>query len=204
MWGLTKEEERELRKLNTPRKIQDFINKLGVNFEEKGDTCLSPRMVLKLKKAHCIEAAMLASLALRLNGEKPLIVDLEANSKDFDHVIAVFSKHGKWGAISKSNHSVLRYREPVYRDIRELVMSYFHEYTDNGTKNLRRFSLPVDLSRFDYLDWITREGDVWEIPEALTRVKHFDILNKKQIASLRNIDEIEKKVGEITEYKKLK
>ena len=199
MFGFEKEELEILKKLNSPKKIQDFLNELQINFEENGDTCMSPRMVLRLKKAHCIEAALLAAVALRLHGEKPLIVDLEANNKDFDHVITVFKKNGKWGAISKSNHGVLRYREPIYRDIRELVMSYFHEYHDKGIKNLRKYSLPVDLRKFDKIEWMTREGDVWEIPNFLTEVKHFNLLDRKQIAGLRKVDEIEKKIGDIVE-----
>lgn len=202
MFGFEKEELKILRKLNTPKRIQDFLNEIPINFEEEGDTCFSPRMVLKLNKAHCIEGALLASVILRLHGEEPIIVDLEANSKDFDHVISVFKRHNRFGAITKTNHAVLRYREPVYRDIRELVMSYFHEYNDKGTKNLRRFSLPVNLKKFDNLDWMTREGHVWEIPDFLTRVKHFDIMNRSQIQSLRKVDLIEDKAGEIVEWNK--
>jgi hypothetical protein len=200
MFGLTKEEEGILKKLNSPRKIQDFVNNLSMNFEPDGDSCRSPRMVLKTNNAHCIEAALLASLTLRIHGERGLIVDMEANSKDFDHVVAVFQKNKKWGAISKSNHAVLRYREPVYRDVRELVMSYFHEYHDNGIKTLRKFSLPVDMSRFDKLNWVTREDDLWEIPEYLTEIKHFNILDRKQIRSLRELDEIEKKAMKVVEW----
>lgn len=202
MFGLNKKELKILRSLNTPKKIQDFLNKIQINFEEKGDTCLSPRMVLKNWKAHCIEGAMLAALALRINGEKPLVVDLTASDRDFDHVICVFKKNGKWGAIGKTNHAVLRYREPIYKDIRELVMSFFHEYfDDNGRKNLRSFSAPVDLSRFDKIGWMTREDDVWEIPDYLAEVKHFPILTRSQISGLRKADEIEIEAGRLTEWK---
>src|SRR3989344_1742309 len=128
MYGLNEKEVKMLKALNTPRKIQDFLNKIPINFEEKGDTCFSPKMVLKKWKAHCIEGAMLAAVALRLNGKKPLVVDLTSVPEDFDHVICVFKEDGCWGAISKTNHAVLRYREPVYKNIRELVMSFFHEY----------------------------------------------------------------------------
>ena len=111
---------------------------------------MSPRLVLRNNKCHCIEGAIFAALALRFHGYKPLVVDLTASKDDFDHVIAVFKKDGKWGAISKTNHAVLRYREPVYKSIREIVMSYFHEYAnDDGKRTLRSFSLPVNLSRFD-------------------------------------------------------
>lgn len=202
MNNLTKEEEKILRKLNTPGKIQDFLNKLPMNFEEKGETCMSPRRVLRERKAHCIEGAMLAALALRINGKAPLVVDMKANKDDFDHVIAVFKKDGKWGAISKTNHSVLRYREPVYNSVRELVMSYFHEYTDKkGRKTLRSFSVPVDLSIFDKKNWTTEEKDLWEIHDYLDKVKHFNILNRSQIAGLRRAEKIERVAGDIVEYK---
>jgi hypothetical protein len=204
MFGLNEKELKILKSLNTPKKIQDFLNKIPINFEEKGDTCMSPRMVLKNNKAHCIEGAMLAALALRLNEEKPLLVDLTAVKSDFDHVICVFKRKGKWGAISKTNHAVLRYREPVYKTIRELVMSFFHEYIDNDTrnKNLRSYSLPVNLSRFDKLNWMTSENDVWEIPDYLAKVRHFPILTRSQIAGLRKADKIEIEAGKLIEWKK--
>lgn len=205
MFGLNKKEEKILKSLKTPKKIQDFLNKIPINFEEKGDTCMPPRMVLKKNKAHCMEGAMLAALALRANGKKPLVVDLTATKKDFDHVVCVFKRKGKWGAIGKTNHAVLRYREPIYRDIRELVMSFFHEYfDDNGKKNLRSFSAPVDLSRFDKINWMTREEDVWEIPDYLEEVKHFPILTRSQIANLRKADKIEIEAGKLLEYKRRK
>jgi len=194
-----------LKKLKTPAKIQDFLDKLKINFEEKGDTCLSPLMVLKKGKCHCMEGAILAALALRVQGYKPLVVDLTSNKRDFDHVVAVFKKNGKWGAISKTNHAVLKYREPIYNSIRELVMSYFHEYfDDNGRKNLRSYSLPVDLSRFDEMGWVTADDEVWYIPDYLADVKHFQILNKKQIHSLRKADKVEIEAGKVVEWKNKK
>jgi hypothetical protein len=202
MFNLTKEEEKLFKSLKTPGKIQDFINKIPINFEEDGiDTCYSPRTVLSKNKCHCIEGAILAALILRVNGFPPLLVDLTATKSDFDHVIAVFQIDSKWGAISKTNHSNLRYREPVYESIRELVMSYFNEYlNDDGKKTLRSFSEPVDLTIFDHEDWMTTESEIWEIPEYLSEVEHFAILSKSQIAGLRDIDEIEKKAAKLVEY----
>lgn len=203
MLGFDKKEMKILKSLNTPGKIQDFLNEIPMNFEEKGDTCMSPRMILKNKKAHCVEGAMLAAAALRVNGEKPLVVDLEATKKDFDHVICVFKREGKWGSVSKTNHAVLRYREPIYKSIRELVMSFFHEYfDDDGKKNLRSYSLPVDLSRFDHLNWMASEEDVWFIPEYLAKIRHFPILTRSQIARLRKADDIEIEAGNLLEWKK--
>ncbi len=194
-----------LKKLNTPAKIQDFINKIPINFESDGnETCLSPASVLKKNKCHCIEGALLAAFALRLNKiGKPFVVDLRGTKNDFDHVIAVFKIDGKWGAISKTNHAALRYREPVYRDIRELVMSYFHEYTDDfGNKTLREYSQPIDLSIFDDTDWVASEDNLWFIHDYIDRVKHYKILNKKQERKLRKADKIEIKAGELIQWKK--
>jgi len=202
MFGFNKEELKILKPLNTPKKIQDFLDKIPMNFEKKGDTCYSPRMVLKNWSAHCVEGAVLAAAILRLHGHKPLIVDMESNAKDFDHVITVFRRNGHWGAISKTNHAVLRYREPIYKTVRELVMSCFHEYfTDDGKKNLRAFSNPVNLARFDHLNWMTSEEDVWFIPEYLVDVKHNPLVNKKQISFLRKADDVEIKAGKIIEWK---
>jgi len=203
MHNLTKKELTILKSLDTPRKIQDFLETLKTNFED--ETCFSPRTVLKRKKAHCMEAAMLAAAALRVNGKKPLVVDLTTTCDDEDHVIAVFRQHGCWGAISKSNHAVLRYRDPIYKTVRELVMSYFNEYyKDNGKKTLRSYSNPVDLSRFDRsgIEWMTDEDDVWDIPNYLAEVKHIPILNRKQISGLRKADSIEIEAGNIVKEKK--
>ncbi|HZX11983.1 MAG TPA: hypothetical protein VFE88_00805 [Candidatus Nanoarchaeia archaeon] len=201
MFGLTKEELLVLKKLNTPRKVQDFLNKISINFEEDGDTCLSPRCVLRERRAHCVEGAMLAALALRVHGQRPLVLDLSATKEDQDHVVALFKKKGCWGAISKTNHAMLRYREPVYRTIRELVMSYFHEYfLDSGKKTLRRYSLPVDLARFDKLNWMTNEQEVWFVPEYLVGARHYKVVSKKQARRLRKADPLEVDAGKLVEW----
>ena len=199
---LTKEEEKILKKLDTPRKIQDFLNKLKINFEEHGETCMSPRRVLKEGKAHCIEGALLAYLAFKINGGKAWLVDMKTTKDDFEHVICVWKENGKWGAITKTNHYCLRYREPIYNSIRELVMSYFHEYfDDNGKKTLRSFSVPVTLNRFDS-GWITEEKELWKIHDWLDKIKHYPILTRKQIRNLRRADRIEIKAGKIVEWKR--
>ena len=202
MFGLTPEEVKILKALNTPRKIQNFLDSLAINFEPKGDTCLSPREVLRQRRAHCIEGAMLAAVALRLHGYKPLVIDLQTVQKDFDHVVAVFKQHGHWGAISKTNHAVLRYREPVYKTIRELVMSYFHEYfmNENRKKTLRSYTNPIDLSQFDDKGWVTAEGDVWYIAEHLAEAPHIDLLSRSQISTLRLADLIEVSAGRLVEW----
>ncbi len=194
------------KKVNTPAKIQDFINTIPINFEENGNTCMSPFSVMKHKKAHCIEGAMLSAYILSLHGHKPLIIDLKVsvkNHKDFDHTVALFKIDGYWGAISKTNHAVLRYREPIYRTLRELALSYFHEYfTNDGKKNLRTYSIPLNLNKFKKRNWIYDEKDVWYIPIALDESKHYSLINKKQIKKLRKADNIEIESGKLTEYKK--
>lgn len=202
MYGLTKKEESILRNLDSPQKIQSFLNKIPINFDYEEDTCMSPRKVLREKKCHCIEGAFLAALALRFQGHKPLVVHLAANENDEDHVMAIFKEKGKWGAISKTNHGVLRYREPIYNSVRELVMSLFHEYfNDKGEKTLRSYSVPVDLSRFDKTGWTTSEEDLWHIDDYLDQVKHYDLLTKKQIKNLRKADKIEIDIGNVVEWK---
>jgi len=198
------EEIKLIKSLNSPKKIQDFLNSIEANFEESGDTCYSPLSVLRKGKAHCMEGALLAAAILYYHNQEPLILDLEATPEDFDHVITLFKQHGYWGAIGKTNHAVLRYREPVYKTPRELVMSFFHEYflNSNGKKTLRTFSNPVNLKRFDKFNWISSEEQVWFIPDYLTKIPHNKILNRKQIMSLRPADKIEIEAGLLTEYKK--
>jgi hypothetical protein len=196
------EKERELfKKLNTPVKIQDFLDSLKINYERHGDTCFSPMTVLEKKICHCIEAATLAALILRVNGQSPLLLDLTASKNDYDHVVALFKKDGKWGAISKTNHAALRYREPIYNSVRELAMSYFHEYLDKkGRKSLRSYSVPVNLKRFDKMGWMTTREEIDYIPEYLVKVKHFKILNRQQIRNLRLADKLERKAGNLEEW----
>jgi len=191
----TREELAVLRGLTTPAKIQDFLNAMPFNFEADGDTCRSPRRVLRDRTANCMEGAMFAAAALRLQGRKPLILDLEAHHDDCDHVVALFQGPDGWGAISKTNHSVLRYREPIYRSVRELAMTYFHEYYyGDGRKTLRAFSKPIDLSRFDKRDWMTAEDDVWFVPEHLCDVPHTQILTPRAMRGLRRTDEVENRI----------
>jgi hypothetical protein len=205
MFGLEKKELKILKKLNTPKKIQDFLDTLKINFEEDGDTCMPPKLVLEKRICHCAEGAILAALALRVNGYPPLLIDLKANENDFDHLVAVFKQYGKWGAISKTNHMALRYREPIYFSIRELAMSYFHEYLDNdGRKNLRSFSEPVNLKIFDKKNWMTSKDEVLYIADYMDEVKHYSMLNKKQIRNLRRANKIEIDAGKLVEWQKKK
>ena len=190
MFGFSEREVAIFRPLNSPWKIQQFLNKIPANFEPHDiETCFSPRMVLKENRAHCMEGAMFAATALRFHGYPPLVVDLTTDKDDDDHVITVFQEQGHWGAISKTNHAVLRYREPVYRNIRELVMSYFeHYYNPEGEKTLRAFSRPVNLSRFDCINWMTTEDDLWEICEYLCTIQHSRVMTLPLERKRRRMD----------------
>jgi hypothetical protein len=176
-YHLDKDEFRLLRQLSTPAKIQKYLDDLPYNQEKEGETCRSPRLVIRFNTAHCFEGALFAAAALRLNGHKPWILDLES-VRDDDHVIAVMRINGCWGAIGKSNYAGLRFRTPAYRTLRELAMSYFeHYYNLDGEKTLRAYSKPVNLARFDALQWMTSEEPLWAIPEYLCEIKHTPILS---------------------------
>ena len=187
--SLDRAELATLRKLRTPAGVQKFLDDLNYNLEPDGATCRSPRSVLRDRTAHCMEGAMLGAAALRALGFPPLLLDLEA-VRDDDHVLAVFQVDGLWGAVAKSNYSGLRYREPVYRSVRELAMSYFeHYYNLKREKTLRRYSRPVNLTRFDRQGWMTSEEDVWMIPEHLCTVAHYDLLPPHAVRRLGLIDD---------------
>jgi hypothetical protein len=182
-------DERALfRRLKSPARIQAFLDELPYNLEPDGPTCRSPRMALRHKTAHCMEGALLAAAALRWLGHEPLLLDLEA-VRDDDHVLALFRIHGCWGAIAKSNYSGLRFREPVYRSLRELAMSYFEHYFNlQGEKTLRRYSRPVRLRRFDRIRWMTTEEEVWAIPEHLVAIPHYPLITPAQQRALSRVD----------------
>ncbi len=204
IFGLNKKEEAFFRKLSTPEKIQDYLDTLPFNFEKSGPTFYSPRMVLREGKAHCIEAACLAALALWYHGAEPLILDLRSLRYDFDHVVTLFRRNGYWGAISKTNHGVLRYRDPVYRTVRELVLSYFHEYylTTTGKKTLREYSRPFNLKRVG-MAWVTSEATLVDvIASALDLSRHYSLVPRANERALRPVSEIEKKMASIPEWRK--
>ena len=202
--GLTTEEYTTLAKLSTPIKIQDFLDALPMNFETKGDTHLSPRRVLREKRSHCIEGAMLAATALWIQGEPPLIMNLSARMGrgDVDHVIALYKRGGYFGAISKTNHAVLRFRDPIYRTLRELALSYFNEwFLPSGEKTLECYSKKLDMRRFG-TTWITTEKDLWEIADALSVIPHYDLVPKGNWRYVRNADSMERKAGSFPEWSK--
>lgn len=187
---------KKLRGLKTPEQIQDFINKIPFNFEKRGETYRSVEESLKVGTAHCFEGALIACAALYLNRHKPLLLDLRTTNKDADHVVALFKRGNHWGAISKTNHAVLRYREPIYKSVRELAMSYFHEYfLDNGIKTLRKFSKPFDLSETK-IDWLYSKKDLFNLVDALDQSPHENVLPKGH--KLRKADKVEIRAGKVT------
>lgn len=202
--NLTNEMVRVYKKLNRPWKVQDFLNDIKINFEEDGDTHYSPKKVLEFGKAQCMEGAGLAASIFRFHGGKPFVLDLRTKVGDVDHVVAVYEWGGFFGAISKTNHGVLRYRDPIYKNMRELALSYFHEYfLDTGEKTLREYSDLFDLSRFDDLYWETTDEYLWQIPQELDESKHFSLFDDRHAKSLRPADELEVFVGKFTEWQLL-
>jgi hypothetical protein len=181
----TPAELRKLRSLKTPYGIQKFLDDMPYHL---GDTAWSPRRVLRERTAHCMEGAIFAAAALRALGFPPLLIDFEAHH-DTDHVLALFRVKGHWGTIAKSNYSGCRYREPVYRTLRELAMSYFNIYFNmRGERSLRTFSRPVNLARFDDQHWMTTDKPIWFIPMHLVDVHHYKLLRPGMAKRLHRVD----------------
>jgi hypothetical protein len=188
-FGFTRQELALLKRLKSPEKIQAFLDE-EVRYHDDSLTpaCRGPRRVMRERLGHCAEGAFFAAAALRVQGHPPLILDLEA-VRDDDHLLAVFQSHGHWGAVAKSNYAGLRFREPVYRTIRELALSYYeHYYNLAGEKTLRAFSRPVNLRRFDRLHWMTTEDDLWFICEHLCVIPHQRVLPPQLENKRRKID----------------
>ncbi|MGH8706838.1 MAG: hypothetical protein ACREVD_02110, partial [Burkholderiales bacterium] len=200
--GLTSAEFAVLRRLNTPRKVQKFVYGLKQNFEVQGETCHTVREVLRTRTAHCIEGAMVAACAMWIHGEPPLLLDMRA-VRDFDHVVALFRRRGRWGAISKTNGFALRWRDPVYRSLRELAMSYLHEYTNRREhKTLREFSRPFDLRSMRPADWVTAPKGAWVVAERLDELPHTQLLAWYEERALVRRDPFERRVGALLQYRR--
>lgn len=210
--GLTWQEYKKLAALTTPIKIQNFLDKMPMNWEKRGDTHLSPRRVLREGKAHCIEGALLAATALWIHGEPPLIMNVSARMDrgDVDHVVALYKRNGYWGAISKTNHATIRFRDPIYRTPRELALTYFHEWfmNETGEKTLECYSKPLDMRRIAApsgakrfgTDWITSEKDLWNIADALSVLPHYNLVPKGNWRYIRRADSMELKAGKLIEW----
>jgi len=184
--SFTPAELRKLRSLKNPHGIQRFLDDMPYH---QADTSWSPRRVLRDRTSHCFEGAMFAAAALRANGYPPLIIDLEAE-KDTDHVIAVYRIGSHWGSIGKSNYTGCRYREPVYRSLRELALSYFDVYFNlRRERSLRTFSRPVNLARFDRRDWMTTDQPLWFIAEYLFDIYHYKLITPAMVKRLHRLDD---------------
>ena len=199
--GLTRAEFALLERLDSPRKIQEFLYRLKQNFEVNGETCYTVRDVLRMRRAHCIEGALLAACALWIHGEPPLVLDMRA-VYDFDHVVALYRRQGHWGALSKTNGIFLRSRDPVYRDLRELAMSYFHEYANRrNLKTLREYSLPYDLRRLDPQVWVTGDKGAWEVAAALDEIRHFGLVAGRHLRLVSRRDPLERRAASLSQFR---
>jgi hypothetical protein len=185
-FGLTPREAATLRRLSPPWRIQRFLDELA--YDVPGAGCRSPRRVLREGTVQCMDGALFAAAALRLQGHPPLILDLEGE-QDTDHVLAVFRRRGCWGAIARSNFSGLRFREPVFRSVRDLVLSYVESYFNlRREKTLRRYSRPVSLARFDRRAWMTSEEDLWYVAQYLVGIRHYRLHSAATERELATVD----------------
>jgi hypothetical protein len=199
--GFTRAEFAILRRLDTPPKIQAFLNAIPINHEIGGETILSVREVLRQRRAHCIEAALVAACTLWIHGEPPLVMHMDCDPCDYPHVLALFRRGGNWGAVSKSNGAQLRYRDPIYRTLRELALSYFHEYFDKrGRKTLRSYSGAFDLRRIDPALWVTKENACDETNARLAALRHYKLISSGQKRLLSRRDAFERKAAKLVEY----
>ena len=199
--GLTPGEFAVLRRLSHPHKIQAFLNETPINHEPDGETVLSVREVIRQKRAHCIEGAMFAACALWVHGDPPLVMHLDCHESDYPHVIALFRRNGAWGAISKTNGAPLRFRDPIYRTLRELSMSYFHEYSNKrGHKTLRSYSIWFDMRRVPIEEWVTNPKSCWETHDLLTDLRHYPLITRPQERALSRRDKFERQAGKIVQY----
>ncbi|MFO1398453.1 MAG: hypothetical protein U1F48_15445 [Burkholderiales bacterium] len=199
--GLSPADYARLARLTTPARIQAFVSAIPANHELAGETVHSVRSVLRRREAHCIEAALLAACALWIHGEPPLVLHLDCADSDYPHVIALFRRGRCVGAISKSNGTWLRFREPVYRSVRELAMSYFHEYFDRaGAKTLRGYSRPFDLRAFDPACWVTARDSCWPVHDRLAALHHYPLVSAAQAAALGRRDPFERAAQRHVQY----
>ena len=198
--ALSPDVEKIFKKLSTPGKVQDYLDTLPINFDMSGDL-LSAKRVLEQQRAQCIEGALFAAASLAYHGEAPLLLDIQTVARDQDHVLALFRVDGRWGAISKTNHAVLRWRDPVYASVRELSMSYFHEYfMHDGRKTMRMYSKPFDLRRYAPDYWVMSGESLEQIAEDLDASRHFLIASKKHLKGLRRASLFERTVTEAVEW----
>jgi hypothetical protein len=198
---LTPAERRTFASLDSPQKIQNWLDRLPANFEVDGETTMSPRRMLKARLAHCAEAALFATTALLYHGQPAWLMDLQALPSDQDHIVALFQQRGLWGAISKTNHAILRWRDPIYRSPRELAMSYAHEYClPGGKKSLLAFSRPFSLMRYKPARWVTAEEDLDWLMDALDNSPHMPVAPAWAMKVRRRSSPVELLAQDVTDW----
>ena len=179
--------------LPSPAKIQSYLDSIPYSAE---DRYRCPRSVARDRMAHCFDGAVFAAALLRRLGHAPRIVDLLPNDRDDDHMLALFQVDGYWGAVAKSNFSGLRWREPIFRTLRELVLSYFEDYFNSaGEKTLRAYTVSLNLARFDRQDWLLRDETMDAIADALDRIRKVPVLTARMARRLRPVDPLELQAG---------
>ncbi len=184
--ALTRRERREWVRLTSPRKIQDFLDEIPYS---NGSDYRCPLRVLRERMAHCFDGALFAAAAMRCLGHPALVVNMLANDQDDDHMLALYRRDGHWGAVAKSNFAGLRFREPVYRTLHELVMSYFEQfYNVERKKTLRDYTVPLNLRAFDRLNWMTSDGPLERIGAQLDEIRRVRLLTRRMIAALSLVD----------------
>ncbi len=195
----TEEVEKLFLQLSTPTEIQNYLDSILFNHEEQSETNRSAYHVILHKKAHCLEGAFLACAALLRQKRKPCILSLKVTDNDYDHVVSVYQENGYFGAISKTNHAVLGWRDPVYRTVRELAMSYFHEYflVRNGEKTLRGYSRLINLNRFG-TSWITSDENLFNIAEIIRDAPHTPIIPKGHEKFIRKATKLDRSSASIS------
>jgi hypothetical protein len=199
---LTEPERRLFARLNTPEKIQDYLDRIPINFEVGGDTHMSPRRMLATGAAHCTEGALFAAACLLFHGEQAFLMDLRALPADQDHVVTLFRRGRLWGAISKTNHAVLRWRDAIYRSPRELAMSYAHEYfLPGGRKSLLAYSRPFDLTRYAPRRWVIAPDDLDWLVLALDNSPHRALAPRRILQGRQRASPLERRAADITEWR---
>ena len=200
---LSPAEQRLFARLDTPQKLQTFIDRLPANFEPDGDTIMSPRRLMKARVAHCAEGALFAAAVLAFHGKPAWLMDIQSLPSDHDHVVTLFKERGLWGAISKTNHAILRWRDPIYRSPRELAMSYAHEYClPGGKKSMLAFSKPFSLARFAPKRWVIATEDLDWLLEELDDSPHVPVAPRAALRSRRRMSRVELLAQEVVEWKR--
>lgn len=198
---LTPAERRLFARLDTPQKVQTFLDRLPANFELDGDTVMSPRRTLQARLAHCADGALFAAAVLAFHGKPVWLMDIQSLPSDHDHIVVLFKERGLWGAISKTNHAILRWRDPIYVSARELAMSYAHEYClPGGKKSMLAYSKPFSLARYAPKSWVIAEEELYWLMDALDASPHRPVAPQAALRKRRRSSRVELKSQEVVEW----